>query len=344
VDFAPLNVGRGGIAFGDAIFMLKPSFFRVSRMSIYFQCPNCSEFCAFEDQYAGRHAKCLSCRCRFMIPEKQGDKAKIIRKKLEPIEGFYRRAVRECWKIFVCKSNITALVFVAAMVSLEYLVGYTDYSFTVPGFRVQLPTGLIAVVISRGCLFWYYMQIVAEGAFDGSDRLPGVDMGGGFAFLWNLIKSVYLFAAAFLISVLPFAILAALLESVGIALGVPVKIALLLAGMFLFPMVLLTMAAGREIWMVFHVRYIFDPVVKNIRPYLVVVCFMAAAWLVQILLTRSTVGGFGAKIIESEYSAAGWLVLSILGRMLNLAAMHTVGLFGFHYRSELPQLQLESEN
>lgn len=312
-------------------------------MSIYFQCPNCREFCAFEDQYIGQRAKCLKCRCRFIIPQKQGEKAKIIRKKLEPIEGFYRRAIRDCWKIFVCKSNITPMIFVAAMVAIEYFIGHTDYSFNVPGFRVQLPTGLIAIAISRGCLFWYYMQIVADNAFDEGDRLPDVDMGGGFAFLWNLIKSVYLFAAAFLISILPFAILVTLLENVGLDLSAPIKIALLLAGMFLFPMVLLTIAAGREIWMVFHVRYIFDPIVKNIKPYLVVVCFMAVAWLAQIVLTRSTTGGFAEKITESEYSAVGWLVLCILGRMLNLVAMRAVGLFGFHYRSELPQLQLESE-
>ena len=144
--------------------------------------------------------------------------------------------------------------------------------------------------------------------------------------------------------VLPFAILVSLLENVGLDLRAPIKIALLLAGMFLFPMVLLTIAAGREIWMVFNLRYIFAPIVKNIRPYLVVVCFAAAAFLVQIGLTYSTIGGFGEKVRESEYSAFGWLALSIFGGMLNIAAMHAVGLFGFHYRSELPQLQLESES
>jgi len=278
-----------------------------------------------------------------MIPRKNGEKAAVIRKKLEPVEGFYRRAVRDCWKMFVQKSNIQPIVFVAAMVALEYFVGYTDFSVTLPGFRLQLPTGWIAIFISRGCLFWYYMQIVADGAFDEGDRLPDLKIDRGFAFLWNIFKSIYLFMAAFLISLLPSAILLTIMESVGIDLTTPIKIVFLLAGVFLFPMVLLTTAAGREIWMIFHVRYIFDPIVKNIKPYFVVVCFMAVAWLVQILLTHSTIGGFGAKITNNEYSAIGWLVLCILGRMLNLIAMRAIGLFGFHYRSKLKQLQLKTE-
>ena len=310
-------------------------------MSIYFQCPKCSEFCAFEDQYAGRRAKCLKCQSRFIIPEKQGDKPSLIKEKLEVVDGFYRRAVKDCLKIFTKAENIAAFAFVATFVSLEYFVGHTDYSFSLPGFRVQLPTGLIAVFVSRGCLFWYYMQIISTVAFEGDDELPDISMGGGFLFLWNMIKSVYLFVAAFLIVLIPFAVLVALVESCGLRIHDAVKVSMLIVASFVFPMSLLTIAAGREIWMVFHVRYIVDPICKAFKPYLVVAGFVAVGWIAQLSLTYTTIGGYGEMSKSGTFAAVGWLLLSILSRMLNLVAMRAIGLFGFHYRCHLPQLQLE---
>lgn len=310
-------------------------------MSIFFQCPKCSEFCAFDDQYAGRRAKCLKCQSRFIIPEKQGEKPLLIEEKFEVVEGFYRRAVKDCWKIFVKAENLAAFAFVAVLVSLEYFVGFTDYSFSVGAFRVQLPTGWIALFISYGCLFWYYMQIISTVAFEGDDELPDVSMGGGFLFLWNMLKSIYLFAAAFLIVLIPFAVLVALVESCGLRVHIAVRVSMLVVASFAFPISLLTIAAGREIWMVFHVRYTVDPIGKAFKPYLVVAVFVAAGCIVQISLTYATIGGYGKMSESGSFAAVGWLVLCILSRMLNLVAMRAIGLFGFHYRCWLRQLHLE---
>ncbi len=311
-----------------------------SKRSITFRCPKCKTLCAFADRYAGRRARCTTCDRTFTIPDRDGGKPVTEILEQPPLPGYYRRALIESWKIFINPENAKILIFFALMVSLEYFVGFTDFSMSLPGFRLQLPIGIITVFIVRGCLFWYYFEIVASTAFE-IDELPDVDVDFGFAFFWNIIKSTYLFVVAFLVPQIPMAIVAAIIEtSAGITLPYIIKVPMLMVGFFLFPMAILTIAAGREIWMVFNPRMMIVPIVKAFPQYLTAALLTGAAILIQWTATHLTMGGFQEMTEEGPLVAILALIVCIATRMLNIIAMRSIGLFAQHYRCHLPQTHL----
>jgi len=60
-------------------------------MTIVFRCPTCGNLCAFQAKYAGRGARCMRCRQRFIIPSEDNAPAeKIPEEPGAPISGFYR--------------------------------------------------------------------------------------------------------------------------------------------------------------------------------------------------------------------------------------------------------------
>jgi len=150
-------------------------------MSITFKCPGCNTLCAFADRHAGHRARCMTCNKTFLIPDHDGAEATVETVEHGPLPGYYRRALIESWRVFINPDNAKILIFFGLMVSLEYFVGYTDFSMPLPGFRLQLPLGIITVFIVNGCLFWYYFEIVATSAF-AIDELPDVNVDFGFAF------------------------------------------------------------------------------------------------------------------------------------------------------------------
>ena len=235
-------------------------------MTLSFKCPGCGGLCAFADKYAGRRARCQKCDEVFLIPAKQGDTAERVKTEPDvPIEGFYRAALVSFWRLFFNKNSTTGLVFVAALVSLRFFIGHTDYSFTMPGFRVQLPTGQITWIISWGLLFWYYMETVAWVGFD-YDGLPEVAPEGFFSFIWNIIKSLYLFLVALIFAELPFLIVIKVLRSAGVQTEWVFHV-LVLCGLFVFPINILFLSAGPQLWMVFRLDYIYKPIVRAFVPY-----------------------------------------------------------------------------
>ena len=315
-------------------------------MSITFKCPKCGSLCGFADKYAGRKARCLNCNSHFTIPERGGN-AKIIEKRQdEPLPGFYRRCLVDNWKIFIDPSNAKGFIFVAFMVALEYFIGFLDFSFNAvsqerAGYRVQLPVGIITVFIVRGCLFWYYFEIIGSTAFE-EEKLPASEIGFGFEFLWNIIKSTYLFAAAFLIVQIPYIFITGALEAIQIPLPAFVTVPLLIPGALLFPVAILTIAAGREIWMVFHFGYLVKPVIKAFGPYLTVAGITAAATLLEWTVTYATIGGYlGILETKGQFAALAGLIACITARIPVIAAMRAIGLFGLHYSCYMPQTTVE---
>ncbi len=297
-------------------------------MTIRFNCPNCDELIAFADKHIGKQARCASCRQRFIIPSESKQTPKKIEppaEKAEPLPGFYRAVLVDNWKIFIRPRNITGLVFVIAAVCFKFFTGHTDYSFTMGMFRVQAPTGLIVTLSAWGCLFWYYMEIINMTANE-TDELPDVDMDGFFGFIWNVIKSLSIFSIGLLAVLVPSFIYVLITGGTGI-----VSHALSLVGLFAFPMAVLIFSTAPEVLMVFRQDYIYKPIAKAFRPYLLVAGLFLLVWELQLRII-----GLG-KLIGSGYFVIGLHLLANLAvQALAIVTMRSIGLFYRHYSFLLP--------
>lgn len=304
-------------------------------MTITSRCPNCDQFCAFDDDLAGRNARCLNCDQRFTIPDSSTLPAQASDDAPDqPLDGFYKDALVNCWKIFTNKENVFPLVFIAAVTCLRFFIGHTDYSFTVPGLRLQIPTGQIATVITLGCIFWYYMELIISTSANFAN-MPEPQIGSGFAFFWNIFKSVYLFIAAFLIAQIPFILLTSILEAIGLRLPAYITLPLMLIGVFVFPIVILTITAGRGIWMVFCPKYIITPIIKAFRPYCVVAIMVMLSMLFHYLMLFYSTEGKHTLMVVLE------LLATLLCTALTIVAFRAVGLLCKHYSCYLPQLDTD---
>lgn len=297
-------------------------------MTIKFNCPNCGSVIGFPDQHSGKRAHCTTCQQHFIIPSESNatpEKVQPPEKKGEPVPGFYRAALMESWNLFARARNATGLVFVTAVVCFKFFTGHTDYSFTMGGFRVQAPTGLIITLVSWGCLFWYYMEIIRATAVD-VEELPDVYMGGLFGFIWNVIKSLCVFAFALIIVLLPCIIYIAITQDQGVVSHI-----LALIGLFVFPMAILTVSVCGEITMAFRLDYILKPITKAFRPYLVVVVLFVGAWELQLRTV-----GYGELMGRDTFVVGFYLLTNLAVQALALIAIRSIGLFYRHYSCHFP--------
>jgi len=297
-------------------------------MTIRFNCPSCGELIAFADKHCGKRAHCATCGQRFIIPSKDNEtpeKVKPPQQEREPLAGFYRAVFVESWKLFVRPQNATGLVFVAAAVCFKFFTGHTDYSCTLPGFRFQAPTGLIITLAAWGCLFWYYMEIIRSTAMD-AEELPEVYMGGLFGFIWNVIKSLAVFALAIMVVLLPCIIYTAISKESGVVSKI-----LSLGGLFAFPAAVLTFAIGRDVEIAFRPDYILRPVAKAFRPYLTVAALFLLAWQLQLLTT-----GYGELLGRGRSVIALHLLANLAVQVIAIIAMRSIGLFYRHYSCHFP--------
>lgn len=295
--------------------------------SISFNCPKCDRLCAFHQQHAGKRARCTSCGQVFVIPSQDGQqpqKVKTVTADDRPQPGFYRTVFLDSWRIFVNPSNITVLVFMTAAVCFKFFVGYADYSFDVPGGRFQAPLGLIVSLTVWGCLFCYYIEVISAVSF-GMDELPDFYMGIFFGFIWGIVKSIYLFIVAITISELPFFIALSLLRKYGIQYSWLDHV-FMAAGMFVFPMVVLTLSVGRDMLMVFRPDYILVPILRAYRPYLVVAGLVVAAALLQW-----ETAGYGDVSGRGKFVIGIHLFANLAAQALILVAARSIGLFHRHY-------------
>jgi len=285
-------------------------------MTIRFNCPNCNALIAFDSKHSGKRARCLSCGQLFIIPSRDNETPQKLEPKIEkskPLPGFYQAVFVDSWKLFINPSNATGLVFVAAAVCFKFFTGHTDYSFNMGMGRFQAPVGQIVTVAAWGCLFWYYMEIIYSAAFD-IGRLPDVYMGGLFGFMWNIIKSVFLFAASLIAVLLPCIIAIVISNKIGTEWPILTNI-LAIAGLFVFPMAILTLSIGRDITMVFQV----------------VVGLFILAWQLQLWTA-----GYGRLLYKPTTVVALHLLANLTVQVIAIIAMRTIGLFYRHYSCHFP--------
>lgn len=301
-------------------------------MTITCNCPKCGQFCGFKDHHKGRRARCTKCQQAFFIPGESGQKPKIPKTIHDkPLPGFYKSALKENWKIFIDLQNITPLVFIAAMVCFRFFLGHTDYSFSMPGFRIQIPTGLIIVIFTWGSQIWYYMEIIQYTTLN-MKTLPDIEITPFFNFLGGIFVSIYLFLVAVVIAEIPFFIIIALLKMTPFHPTWLLQI-LTLGGALLFPAIIFIFSTGRAIWLVFRFDYLVKPLIKSFRPY----CVLALMLIIAAAIQWSTKNYGQTQNVHVAITALH-LVLNLIATAFTLIAMRAIGLFAFHYQCYMPPM------
>jgi hypothetical protein len=299
-------------------------------MTISFHCPGCGRICGFADPYAGRTARCTRCQERFIIPDVDGGKAKIVKPAPEAVTpGFFRAALVQSWTTFFRRDSLTAVIFLVALVSLRFVLANVDLTAMMPGFYLMAPIGWMVIFLTWGCQIVYYMETISNTLI-GWDEYLLPEVGGGFEFLGGVIKSLYLFIVALILMELPFLYLANWMMNHHV--GAPwMWHALTLGGFVLFPMALLILSAGPEMYSIVRPDYLLLPIARAPGAYAVVVGMcMLAGWF-EIA---------SAELVPGKNKPVSTLVLhwagNVLAALLGLVAMRIVGLFGRHYRGKLP--------
>ena len=299
-------------------------------MSIQFNCPQCQNLIAFEDQHAGKYAHCEVCQQRFVIPNVTGDPAKKIAP--EPTEedlpkpDFYRAALVESWRLFVRPGSATGLVFVVAALSFKFFCAHIDYSVTLgPYFRLQLPVGWVIRLAAWGGLFWYYLEVISDTAMD-LDEFPGIDIEGFFEWAWAIIRSLSMFACVLVVSQLP-TIGWRMLSGVSPQETSIVATALSCAGLFFVPIFILMVGAGTGIDTVVHPSALWRPIRQAFGPYLLIVLLVIGTWQ-GLMLMRN----YGDLKRPDETTIALHLGLQIVCQGLALYTARVMGLFYRHFQ------------
>lgn len=304
--------------------------------SISFRCPRCNNFCGFQSKLTGKRARCTQCQCRFVIPSKSGQVPVIVKDEIpEPETGFFTSVFVRTWKTIFNLSSIEGLVFVFAAVCFEFFLRDSDYSVTLPGFRLQLPIGLVTVIIARGCLFWYYAEVISWTAME-TESLPDIGIGTGFEFIWNIIKCNYLFLVSLIFAVFPFVVIGSILRSVFDDLPLYVNFVLIGCGLFLTPIVMLSMFTSRHMWQVFRVDCMFVAIFRCFGSYVVVACIFLTACFLYWLIMFNTLGGYADLKSRGGMVVILYLFANLGVTLLTIFSMRTIGLFCRHYRVYLP--------
>jgi len=291
-------------------------------MTVTFNCPNCDSTNTFDREHCGRLGRCETCGQLFIIPMKDNQTPEKYGPEVaggQPPPGFFRELFIDSWKIFTNHANVTALVFVAAVVCFKFLLA-----------EAPCCVNAISYVVAWGWLFGFYLNIIYETAFD-TDELPQIYLGTSITFLWYIIKPFLLFLFTMAVVQTPFIITAALLRN-KVMPGDMWKFAsvyhvllqgLFIFGLFLFPVAILTVAVGKDITML-RPDYLVPPVFKAFGPYLVVVAILVTASIVE-MQTRPL------DTSASTLTNMAHLALNLIVQILAITAMHAIGLFYRHY-------------
>jgi len=298
-------------------------------MTIEFNCPNCKAVIAFADKHGGKRAHCTSCQQRFIIPFKSHDKAKKVKPpkdtaKAEPIPGFYRALFLESWKLFTHPSNAAGLIFILTVVVFKFFTANQNFSLHIQGewlsFDFYIPLGWASRGAAWGCLFWFYSEVIYSTGFD-QDELPEVTIGGFYAFIWKIVKSVYELFVIVLVAGLPYFLAFLILRQRHVELPA-LLYPLLFGGLFLLPMCILTVAVGRDLTML-RPDYLLIPIRRAFTPYFVTAVILGGTLISQVL-TSQYEG-------QSPTTATVYLSLNVLVQAFVLIAMRSIGLFYRHY-------------
>jgi hypothetical protein len=294
-------------------------------MTIQFNCPKCKSLIAFADKHAGKAARCMNCGQQLIIPTKNGLKVEAIKPKTEPkvpMPGFCYAVFVDSWKIFFDKDNLTALVFVVAAVCFKFFSSGACCMAHVMFFAAW------------GCLFGFYLKIIYETALVG-DKLPEIELGTSVTFLWYIIKPIFIFVFAAFIVLLPFIVVLAIYKDEGVtseniwqtrtALNLGLRF-LFIAGLFLFPMAILTAAVIEDLPELFRLDRLIIPVFRAFIPYIIVVGLLVAACYIENHTKQ-----YSPSANESVLHIAGNLAVNLAEQAVAIIAMRSIGLFYRHY-------------
>ncbi len=290
-------------------------------MSIRFNCPRCGSLIAFADKHAGKPARCLNCGQQLIIPAESGQTPQKVEPQVEPKvpqPGFYRAVFLDSWKIFLDKDNLPAIVFVAAAVCFKFFSAGACCLACVMYFAVW------------GYLFGFYLNIICETAV-GGDKLPDIEART----LWHIIKPIFVFVFAAFIVQLPFIIALAFFKDKGVTweniwetrttLNLVLRF-LFVAGLFLFPMAILTAAVIEDIPELLRLDRLLVPAFRAFIPYMVTVGLLAAACFIEVNTKQ-----YAPMAKEPVLTIAGKLSVNLAEQVVAIIAMRSIGLFYRHY-------------
>jgi hypothetical protein len=301
-------------------------------MTIRFNCPSCNELIAFADKHSGKQAHCATCGQQFIIPSEDKGKTKKIKspkEKAEPLPGFYRAVFADSRQLFTNQENITGLVFIAVAVCLKFFTAGMNYTITLVGeamsIDLPIPIGHVLHVAAWGFLFWYYMEMIYSTAYE-QEKLPDVIVGGFNGLLKRIAKSVYIFIIMLLVVELPYLITVLISSWMGAEWPV-LEYVLMFAGLFLFPVAILSAAVGKDLTLL-RPDYFLITISRAFKPYLVTAVLLGAAAMLQ--MHASQYSG------QSLAAATGHLLLNLTVQVIVLVAMRSIGLYFRHYSCMLP--------
>lgn len=302
-------------------------------MTITCTCPKCGRFCGFKDSHAGRQARCLACNNHFIVPDNDGQTARLVKPKPEaPLPNFYRAVLADNFKNFIQKENLSGIILCIALTCFHFFIGDTDYSFTLGGFRPPLFVGWVVTFCCAGYLLWYFMETINTTTV-GNDFLPEIFIGGGFVFIGEAIKSIYLFVAAFAISAIPGAALIVLLGKIGASYPW-LNITILMLSLSTLPMILCMLGSGVAPWKVFRYDLIVRVIIKTLRPYVLI----ALITFIALFVVYFTIGFFATNPDITRPNIPIMLALRLGAVFVMLFAMRAIGLYARHYLCCFPEL------
>ena len=300
--------------------------------TITFNCPNCKYLCAFKDIYAGRRARCLRCNQVFIIPDKENGAAEKVEQPKEfeePLPGFYEAVFKKSLAAIFSKQSLPMLLFIFMVTTLKFFVAHLDYSLTIPTrsggtVAILLPIGPAIAALVWGGIFWCYTEIICATAFD-IESLPEMTFGGGFGYLFSVLKTFFSFFAAIFVVFLP----AMAVKMIFGIIGIESKwfvFPFIVLGIFLFPMAMLTVSIGRDLTMLFRPDYFFVPIKKAFRHYLFIAILFALMCQLQYMSRN-----YGNVANESENIVLLNLAAVLAVQILGVFVMRIIGLFYRHF-------------
>jgi len=295
-------------------------------MTITFYCPNCDELIAFDDKHIGKRARCQTCGTILIIPAGNNEVPQIIESEVpreEPVPGFYHALLVDTWKIFIDRRNATSLTFVVAVVCFKFFLA-----------EALCCINYITYMLVWGWLLAFYLNIIYETAFD-IDKLPEIFLGTFITFVWQAMKPFLIFLFTLFVVQLPFFIILAVFRSVGLTSGSVWQLEFgwrlipqifFVAGLFFFPIAILTVAVGKDISLLGPVQ-LLKPIRQAFMPYLVVTGLLVAFCITESFTIQFTVAPAAVTV--------GHLMLNLLVQLIAIFAMRAIGLFYRHYNCHL---------
>lgn len=296
-------------------------------------CPKCNTEYEYDDDAAGFAIECKRCGRVFVAPseeeqEKQPQKPEI------PLPHFYRAVFIDTWKIFARPHNYILIGLLVVMAAFKFFLAG---QLCADQLREKVLSYMYIAGLFLKILFWgwfagIYFNIIYDTAYNNDDLSDEVEdplTTIVTAFLSGIGRPILLFYYAVVGSQIP--LLLTTVVFLIFDLSVPLLPHILFfAGLFLFPVAILTVAVTEDI-LSMRPDYFLKPILKAFCPYLVVAAFTAAAGIYWYCISD-----FNAVADASRFRIALELILNIGFQLFVIMAMRTIGLYYRHYQCYFP--------